>query len=243
MAAGAGDFCDNGNYVAADDIDDLIAQDSADFFRRYRSWEAANAPAAPGDMFLYFGGWETSRDALDAGDSSQDRTAGRVRESHCVRFNDFVAGGSSAKTTYSEVELHELGLPFIEPKDIDETYRLVFHAALSKFVSGSPVDALTYLERAMLNGAILAKVDIPAIGSSQAVQRLYAVPGHVVLDGNIKDEAFGANVDQVMENAFKAVGTRLINLNGVVQLRLSADDEEAQKPVVVAPGVTIMGGA
>ena len=49
-------------------------------------------------------------------------------------------------------------------------------------------------------------------------------------------------VDDIIEDAFKVTATRMINVTGVVQVRLGGATGSLFGPVDVAPGFTIRGG-
>lgn len=241
MAAGEPGFCTN--YVPRADVANKIEHDPADFFVRYRIWKAQDPlPTAPEEMITYFGGWEDSEDALNAGDSAAGKSAGDVLSGDCPHFNDFVKWGHDNMPNYTQSQFDEYKIPIRLAYGGRNASLLAFEMALRRYFKG---EALSVLELSVLNGTIIAEAEFSGsiLGYGQKENRLFVIPGYdVILGDRDLNDPLWRGVKDIVRDAFQKDGSRLINLSGAVQLRLGAKDSTTFNPIVVAPGFTIKGG-
>lgn len=216
-------FCDN--YTEVSNINELIADSKQDFFVRYRIWQERGSPAGPA-MLTIFGGPSASEDALKVGN---------VLEKDCAKFNDFVVNA-----TYSANEV--AASQGLEVEDSRGRAALLFESAVLKLFESQ--EELSVWERGALNGALIvqANLNTTSIGSLPE-RKIYGIPAFVVLPW-IHDATSGTwnEVDRIIEEAFASLGSRLINVSGVVQIRLGDGDQPIFEPLNVAPGFAIRGG-
>lgn len=235
MAAGDPGFCET--YQADPNVQDRVNGSQEDFYRKYRAWIAAQRPAKPGDMLLYFGHWADAKKAMNDGDG---KPGGGVLAGDCGPFNEFCALGAFVK--YSAKEIADLQASN-NMLSADDDLNVAFEAALRKYFRGE-IGNLTPLEKATLNGSLFVQVDLSgtAISTDRPDRQLFAIPGFI---------AFGAfrrplndpqwrGVDAILNEAFDKFGSRLINVSGAAQLRLG-DRGATFGPIDLSPGFVIMG--
>lgn len=221
MPAGDPNFCSGNTYQEHPNIASIIEAGEEPFYVAYQNWESGGAkPDEKAMCFAFKGMHDTIAKKLNDGDGTPN---GGVRKSHCKAFNDFLGYACAART-------------FIADDDFKN-----FKAAVSKYVLGNE---LTTADRELLNGALFVRVNFSSTGmdNSQPEHRLYAIPGTVVTRWRFKtDSGVWQIVDGMISDAFEKSGSRMINVSGVVQLRMGTDDQPYYEPIVIGEGMTTKG--
>lgn len=220
---GSENFCSG--YSAVADIEQLVSESDEDFFVRYRIWQEQGSPGGPA-MVTFFGGTSESSRALELG---------HVLSGDCAKFNDFVANAGPR----AAASVDALGDQVTRASD---PARTLFEAAIVKlFVTQDP---LTDWEKGALNGTLIVQANLSttAIGSG-ADKRTYGVPGFVIVPWMREaNKGLWNVVDGIIEEAFAATATRMVNVTGVVQIRIGDESQPIFERVTVAPGFTMRGG-
>lgn len=243
MPAGDLDFC---NHYEADPnvqtwIDDPTScpPEFADFFGRYRRWIDEGRKAGFMNMLAVFKEITPAEQALNDGDTSAKKSAGRVLKVDCGAFNTFVGEGHSFRLTAGEIESLRREFPSLSGnKDLDAW----FISGLKKYFVGD-VDKLSLAERGALNGALFVQLDLASssFGSGQSDRRMFAIPGPAFYyDYGRPLTGLWGLIDERITDAFEKAGTRRINVTGVAQLRLGTDTD-VFGPVDVGSGFVIKG--
>ena len=219
-------FCDT--YTPVEDIEELIATSDEAFFRRYRFWDDSDRPGGS-DILTVFG---------DPGTIVAAFGSRHIRKEDCPKFNDFLATVGSEE----QLSLDEVSQAGGQLEQRSNSALTLFDAAVLKlFVLKTPLRAY---ETAALNGALIVQMnlDTTSIGSG-ASRRTFGMPASAITPwARDTNAGLWKVVDDIIEDAFKVTATRMINVTGVVQVRLGGATGSLFGPVDVAPGFTIRGG-
>lgn len=210
----ASDFCES--YRASANLDGYIADPKTDpertfedFLRWYGAWESHGAHPALADMFFWFHSTADAERALLAGRPGSE---GRVRQTHCDAFVEFVNTGGGLMAALRS-DLQE-GFP-----DKDVSALSNFEVAMRSRQSGTELDPALY---GLLNGACFLFNGTGPGGEAAPSPEFYAIPGRLMLTQFRRDLQQTAWQDalQTIREASEEANLYMANIDIALQLRL-----------------------